>query len=141
MFWLIYQNTLILNFLKHRYISLTGIWSRVCSYKHGLFTCFAINTVRYYSSEETLFKKCIQTQLLIAPKSCEVSEDVSKLLPILRRYMSNDVGDNGRAEIIKILKKFTKMCHLHDEDEPHLHNQRILYNSGNMQCHCLLFLH
>ena len=85
---------------------------------------------RYYSSEVTLFKKCVQTQLLIAPKSREVLEDVCNLLPTLRRYMSNDVGDSERAEIIRILQTFTKMCHLNDEDEPHPQNQKILYNCG-----------
>ena len=86
--------------------------------------------VRYYSSEMTLFEKGIQTQLLIAPKSCEVFKDVKDLLPTLRRYMSIDVGDTGRAEIIRILQAFTKMCHLDDEDEPHPQNQKILYNYG-----------
>ena len=85
----------------------------------------------------TLFEKGIQTQLLIAPKSCDVFKEVSELLPTLRRYMSIDVGDKGRAEIIKILKTFTKMCHLNDEDEPHPQNQKILYNYGIIIPHIL----
>ena len=87
----------------------------------------------------TLFEKAIQTQLLVTPKSCEVFKDVSDLLPNLRRYMSNDVGDSGRAEIIKILRTFTSMCHLNDEDEPHPQNQKILYNFGELRslnCGC-----
>ena len=87
-------------------------------------------TVRYYSSEMTLFEKAIQTQLLIAPKSCEVFRDINKLLPDLRRYMSIDVDDSGRANIIRILRTFTKMCYLDYEDEPHPQNQKILYNYG-----------
>ena len=41
-----------------------------------------------------------------------------------------NVDDSGRAEIIKILRVFTGMCHLNDEDEPHPQNQKILYNFG-----------
>ena len=77
-----------------------------------------------------MFEKAIQTELLIAPKSCEVFKDASDLLPKLRRYMSIDVDDAGRAEIIKILRTFTDMCQLNDEDEPHPQNQKILYNFG-----------
>lgn len=78
----------------------------------------------------TLFEKAIQTQLLIAPKSCEVFEEVDKLLPDLRHYMSVDLGESGRVKIITILRTFTKMCHLKEEDEPHPQNQKILYNYG-----------
>ena len=91
-----------------------------------------LTTARYYSSEVTLFEKAIQTQLLIAPKSCEVFNDISEFLPELRRYMSIDVDDSGRAKIIRILRTFTKMCHLDEEDEPHPQNQKILYNYGQI---------
>ena len=88
------------------------------------------HTIRYYSSEMTLFEKATQTQLLIATKSREVFDDISELLPELRRYMSVDVDDDGRGRIIRILRTFTKMCHLEDEDEAHPQNQKILYNYG-----------
>ena len=78
-----------------------------------------------------LFERAIQTQLLIAPKSRKVFDRVSELLPNLRGHMSIDVGDSGRAEIIRILRTFTGMCHIgDDEDEPHPQNQKILYNFG-----------
>ena len=78
----------------------------------------------------TLFEKATQTQLLIAPKSREVFDDISELLPKLRRYMSVDADDSGRGRIITILRTLTKMCHLDDEDEPHPQNQKIIYNYG-----------
>lgn len=106
----------------------------ICSYCLGSYWFVSLYYIRYYSSEMTLFEKAIQTQLLIAPKSCEVFNDIGELLPTLRRYMSIDVGDVGRAEIIKILRTFTKMCRLDDEDEPHQQNQKILYNYGEIWC-------
>ena len=74
--------------------------------------------------------KAIQTQLLIAPKSCEVFSDVNEQLSKLRHHMSTDVWESDRSEIVKILRLFTKLCHLGHEDEPHTQNQKILYNSG-----------
>ena len=82
----------------------------------------------------TLFENGMKTQLLISPKSCEVFKHVHDFLRTLRHYMSNDFEDTGRAEIIKILQTFTKMCHLDDEDEPHQQNQRILYYYGISLC-------
>ena len=73
----------------------------------------------------------VQTQLLIAPESCEVFSEVNEHYSTLRDHMSIDVWETDRLEIIKILKLFTTLCHLEDEDEPHTQNQKILYNSGN----------
>ena len=78
----------------------------------------------------TLFEKAIQTQLLIATESRGVFESVSDLLPKLRGYMSIEVGDRERAEIIRILRILTSMCQIKEEDEPHPQNQKILYNFG-----------
>lgn len=78
----------------------------------------------------TLFERAIQTQLLIAPKSCEVFRYVNELLPDLRGYMSVDVDDRERVEIIRMLRILTGMCQINDEDEPHPQNQKILYNFG-----------
>ena len=77
-----------------------------------------------------LFEKAIQTQLLIAVGSSEVLNDIHMLLPIFRHYTSVDVDSAGRAEIVRMLRIFTKMCHLDEEDEPHPQNQKILYNLG-----------
>ncbi len=86
---------------------------------------------RYFSSEISLFTKAIQTQLLVTDQSKRVFKDIEEQLPILRRYMSVDVGEDGRAHLIRILRTFTKMCSLEgDKQEPHQQNQKILYNFG-----------
>ncbi len=47
--------------------------------------------------------------------------------------MSIDAGAEERASIIRILKCFTAMCTLdNDQTLPHAQNQRILYNYGIM---------
>jgi hypothetical protein len=81
-----------------------------------------------------LFKKAIQTQLLVAEESCRVFSDINEQLSMLRECMSTDISesDKAAAEIIRILKLFTRLCHLDDEDEPHSQNQKILYNSGKL---------
>ena len=86
---------------------------------------------RFYSSDALLFEKALQTQLLSAPKSCEVFNDVRELLPTLQYHMSAGVGVSSRIEIIKLLRRLTKLCYLDDYDESHQQNQKILYNSGN----------
>ena len=86
---------------------------------------------RFYSSEVSLFQKAIQTQLLVTDQSKDVFQKVGNELPILRRYMSIDVGEDERANLIRILKTFTRMCSLQgEEQEPHQQNQKILYNFG-----------
>ena len=79
-----------------------------------------------------MFTKAIQTQLLVTQESCTVFNDINKQLSMLREYISVDIleSDKAAAEIIRILKLFTRWCHLDDEDEPHSQNQKILYNSG-----------
>ena len=69
-------------------------------------------------------------QLLSAPNSCQAFDDIKKLLPILQYHMSVDVGESGKANIVKHLKRLTKLCHLDDYDESHQQHQKILYNSG-----------
>lgn len=100
---------------------------------------------RYFSSENTLFEKAIQTQLLVTDKSQKVFEEVGEKLPILRRYLSIEVKEKGRAEIVKILKRFTEMCHLEgDEHEPHPQNQNVLYNYGQLYIEmgeCMYLVH
>ena len=86
---------------------------------------------RFYSSDAILFEKALQTQLMSTPKSCEVFNDVRELLPTLQYHMSVGVGVSGRTEIIKLLRRLTKLCYLDDYDESHQQNQKILYNSGN----------
>ena len=84
---------------------------------------------RFYSSEVTLFSKAIQTQLLVTDQSKQVFRDIEKLLPILRRHLSIDIGNKERGVIIDILEKFAAMCVLEEEEsEPHPQNQKILYN-------------
>ena len=58
---------------------------------------------------------------------------MNKQLSKLREYISVDIleSDEAAVEIIRILKLFTRWCHLDDEDEPHSQNQKILYNSGD----------
>ena len=86
---------------------------------------------RYFSSETSLFQKAIQTQLLVTAKSENVFEEVEKLLPTLRRYLSIDVKAKERAEIVRILTRFSEMCCLEGSaGEPHPQNQKILYNYG-----------
>ena len=79
-----------------------------------------------------MFTKAIQTQLLVTPESCKIYSDITEQLSMLREYISVDIleSDKAAAEIIRILKLFTRWCHLDDEDEPHSQNQKILYNSG-----------
>ena len=86
---------------------------------------------RLYSSEVTLFSKAIQTQLLVTDRSKQVFQEIGKDLPTLRRYLSIEIGNKERGEIIDILEKFTAMCVLDEEEsEPHTQNQKILYNYG-----------
>ncbi|XP_065910466.1 inositol 1,4,5-trisphosphate-gated calcium channel ITPR1-like [Dysidea avara] len=87
---------------------------------------------RYYSSEETLFQKAIQTQLLSNPKSEEVLSELSdELLPNLRCLLNKDVGSEGCEELIKILQRLTSLCYIQNSPhENHSQNQKILYNSG-----------
>lgn len=88
---------------------------------------------RYFSSEISLFSKAIQTQLLVTQQSVKVFEEIEDKLPILRRHMSVDIGEDERAELIRILRTFTKMCSLDEEaHEPHQQNQKILYNFGKV---------
>ena len=79
-----------------------------------------------------MFAKAIQTQLLVAQESCTIFNDINKQLSMLREYISVDIleSDKAAAEIIRILKSFTRWCHLDDEDEPHNQNQKLLYNLG-----------
>ncbi len=87
---------------------------------------------RFFSSEISLFDKAIQTQLLVTQQSKTVFKDIEEQLPILRRYMSVDVGEDERAQLIRILRTFTGMCSLEgEEQEPNQQNQKILYNFGN----------
>ena len=56
---------------------------------------------------------------------------IEEMLPNLRRLLSLDLRDDGRAEVIRILQTFTDMCQLPlQESEPHTQNQNILYNFG-----------
>lgn len=109
-------------------------------YMHNIFTFLysltsnplSVMHNRYYSSRMSLFEKTLQTQLLISPQSCEAFSHVSDVLPRLRHCMGIDAGEPERADIIKILRRFTRMCHLRDEDESHPQNQKILYNFGKI---------
>ncbi len=84
---------------------------------------------RLFSIEASLFCKAIQTQLLVTDQSKEVFEYVVEQLPVLRRYIGVDVGEDKRADLIEILRTFTQKCSLEGEDqEPHQQNQKILYN-------------
>ena len=61
----------------------------------------------------------------------KVFKKIEEMLPNLRRQLSRDLGDEGRAEVVLILQTFTDMCHLPlQESEPHTQNQKILYNFG-----------
>ena len=95
---------------------------------------------RYYSSELSLFKKGVQTQLLVTEESKKVFNEVGELVPTLRRYMSIDVEEKERATIIKILQTFSAMCTLQgDESEAHQQNQKILYNYGEINANVSLY--
>ena len=96
-----------------------------------LFNALNFRLTRFYTSDTVLFEKALQTQLLRAPKSCDVFDDVRNLLPALQYHISVSIGESGRSRIIQLLKQLTKLCHLDDFDESHRQNQRILYNSGN----------
>jgi hypothetical protein len=104
-----------------------------------------MNFSRFYSRDLELFTKAVQIQLLVAQESCKVFSDINEQLSILRECMSADISesDKATAEIIRILKLFTRLCHLDDEDEPHGQNQKILYNSGKLHghltCICIQF--
>ena len=119
--------------------SLPDILLDVANYKEDELTQDSLHLLnRYYSTEITLFLKAIQTQLLVTDKSEKVFEEVCELLPVLRRYLSIEVKEKGRAEIVRILKRFTEMCCLEgDEQEPHPQNQKILYNYGEYTAICV----
>ncbi len=86
---------------------------------------------RLFSSEISLLNKATQTQLLVTQQSQKEFKKIEKALPILRRYMSADVGEDEISELIQILRDFTEMCFFKgEEQEPHQQNQSILYNSG-----------
>ncbi|XP_065902249.1 inositol 1,4,5-trisphosphate receptor type 2-like [Dysidea avara] len=86
---------------------------------------------RFYSAEENLFEKAIQTQLLITSESETVYSRISSLLPTLRHLAVIDVDEKQCQELVDILEELTSLCHLEgDENEPHKQNQTILYNTG-----------
>ena len=86
---------------------------------------------RLYSSEINMFRKAIQTELLVAQDSKKVFGVVEEELPVMRRLMSIDLGSDQRKQLVVILQKFTDMCILEgDETYPHQQNQKILYNYG-----------
>lgn len=63
----------------------------------------------------------------------KVFKKIEEMLPNLRRLLSLDLRDDGRAEVIGILQTFTEMCQLPlQESEPHTQNQKILYNFGGL---------
>lgn len=88
---------------------------------------------QFYSAEEMLFQKAIQTKLLVTDESRRVFTEIRELLTPLRRHLSVNAGESERAEIIHILNTFAGMCVLQEDDEePHQENQKILYNYGEM---------
>ena len=105
-------------------------------------TCYGSNDLvqgsmhllnQFYSAEETLFQKAIQTQLLVTDESRSVFAEIKKLLTPLRRHLSVDAGESERMEIINILNAFTGMCVMQEDDEEfHPQNQKILYNFGEL---------
>ncbi|XP_065894275.1 inositol 1,4,5-trisphosphate-gated calcium channel ITPR1-like isoform X2 [Dysidea avara] len=87
---------------------------------------------RYYSSEEILFQKAIQAQLLINPESKKVlTELYDELLPSLHRLLKKDVDSKECDELIEMLQRLTSLCYIQNvPHQSHSQNQKILYNSG-----------
>ncbi|XP_065909470.1 inositol 1,4,5-trisphosphate-gated calcium channel ITPR1-like [Dysidea avara] len=86
---------------------------------------------RFYSAEENLFEKAIQTQLLITPESESVYNKISTLLPTLRHLAAIDVNKTRCQELVNILDDLIGLCHLEgDKNQSHEQNQKILYNTG-----------
>ena len=86
---------------------------------------------KYHSSEEILFKRAMQSQLLTCNElECSCYKYCSENLTSLRRLMAVDADSSGENEIMNILDNLAEFCVIQGSCYPHLHNQKFLFNSG-----------
>ncbi|CAD5113406.1 DgyrCDS2578 [Dimorphilus gyrociliatus] len=84
---------------------------------------------RFFTSNENLFQRAIQAQILINDESSRVQKEIHKLLPIMNRLTTIKMSSEQIEQMIEILDEFRKFCSLENEpEEPHPMNQAILYN-------------
>ncbi|KAK3607291.1 hypothetical protein CHS0354_002916 [Potamilus streckersoni] len=89
---------------------------------------------RYYSAHSGLFKKALQSQVLVSDSSVKAFKSMNKRLRVLRQLSTLKLADAEARKLCDILDNFIHMCHLQgDEGEPHRMNQNILYHNGVLE--------
>lgn len=113
------------------YNQMKSILLNLSRYKCDHLACLALSILtQIHFFEKTLFDQASAVQLLVSKESVADYRKIASLLPTLRHFLSIDCSVQDQWKIVEILDVFTNLCCMSDGDEPHEHNQHILYNFG-----------